>query len=147
MWCQDRNGGDVLVVEESISRLHFRAAIATGGKLEGRFVDHRFQHHLKAFLEPGIAGLGLASLDLAGLPRAEFRGSRFTIDPIDHGTIRWQGPSSVLVGLCSVPGSREFIESSYTEKTRCNYLLYLFYPVLGKSAGNDEGNALGIRSE
>ena len=49
----------------------------------------------------------------------------------------------MLVGLCSVPGSREFIESSYTEKTRCNYLLHLFYPVLGKSAGNDEGGALG----
>ena len=52
----------MLVVEEAIGRLHFGAAVATGGELQGGLAAHGIQHDLEAFLEPALTALDLRAL-------------------------------------------------------------------------------------
>ena len=83
---------DLIVVEESVGRLHFLAAIAAGGEFQGRLFAHRIEDDPKSSVEALVTEVGCG---------------RFLENPFLHRTIRWRRPSGGLSGLCVVPGGEK----------------------------------------
>ena len=98
---------DLVIVDEAIGRHHFRPAVASGRKLEGRLLAHGIEDDSQSYIEALIADVGCGG---------------FVENPFLHRTIRWRGLNGVFFGLCVVPGGRKVTGTVQFDNITCRRL-------------------------